>query len=724
MGKIINVANRLPVTINDSGIKKSSGGLVSALDGVGGEYDLQWIGWPGTSFKSAFRGREINKQLRREYGWIPIFLSEDDISKYYQGFSNSSLWPMLHYMSNYVHNDESWWSSYKRVNKYFAEAVAESCNDDDMVWIHDYHLMLVPQMLREMRPNVKSGFFLHTPFPSYEIFRCHPHRAELLEGVLGADLIGFHTFGYMRHFRSSVMRILGLESEIDSIMYNNRCCKIGVYPIGANTQSFVQEMKTDRYKQRYEHFAQIYKGKKIILGVERLDYTKGLPRRLEAIDRFLSEWNDKDNIVFIFIGIPSRGEVSEYQELREIVEQNVGRVNGRHGSLDNIPVHFIHQSVPFTDLCALYSLADVAMVTPLIDGMNLVAKEYVACKQAQAGVLLLSEFAGAAEELFKAVPVNPYDADGMCEALKMALSMDEEEKSKRMHGMYERVVEYDAQYWAKSFLNDLNGLNIKRDDSADILDAQTELKKRFSAASKIACFLDYDGTLREFVKDPKMASPTDEIMDLLNKIEKIPNIDTYIISGRGADNLDEWFTGRRFTLVAEHGYRFRKHDSNQWKLLSESFDLSWKKSVTEILEKQTGTTPGSFVEEKASAIVWHYRRSDPEFGKWKAQQLLYSLYEMVTNLPVEVHHGKKIVEVSSMQVSKGAAIERLVRDNDYDLIFCVGDDQTDETMFRVEDKRLISVKVGPGETRAQLRVKSPDHFRKVLSGALDSVNPQ
>ncbi len=718
MPQIINVSNRLPVTIGKK-IKKSSGGLVSAMDALKGKFDLKWIGWPGAAIKNPKRAREIEKELREVHGCIPVQLKRQEISDYYHGFSNSSLWPLLHYMSTYVRHNRKWWEEYRNVNKRFAAYAIEEAEKDDMVWIHDYHLMLMPQMVREKRKDIKIGFFLHTPFPSYEVFRCHPHRYELLEGLLGADLIGFHTFGYMRHFNSSVMRLLGVEAGMDIITYKNRHCHLGVFPIGINSGAFIKELASKKFRKKKEELAEIHKNKRIVLSVERLDYTKGVERRLLAIDKFLDNWVEKDNIVFIFISVPSRGEVPEYQELRDRIELLVGRINGKHSTVRNTPIHFIHKSVDFSELCALYSLADVAMVTPLIDGMNLVAKEYVACKKNAKGVLMLSEFAGAAEELFKAISVNPYDTDQVSDRLKQALTVPDEEKLDRMKGIYERVMDYDAEFWAKSFLRSLEktkGEHVEVMDSTDIV---PELIDKVKKRKKIACFLDYDGTLVEFKDDPKAVGPTKNHHAIYKKLNKHKKIDTYIISGRNMDILKKWFEGYDFTLIAEHGYRFKLPGSDEIYMLSETADLSWKPKVREILEHFAGSTPGSFVEEKISSLVWHYRRSDPEFGHFKAQQMMSNLYEILSNLPVEVHHGKKIIEVSSMQVNKGAAIETFTREKDYDLIICAGDDQTDESMFAIEKDELLSIKIGDGDTKADYRVKNPHQFRRFLKETIE-----
>src|SRR5688572_3812532 len=329
---LINVSNRLPVTVGEQ-IKKSSGGLVAALEGMGGErYALRCVGWPGGEIPDAARREEVERTLEREHGCTPVFLTKDEVEGHYEGFSNTSVWPLLHYMPTMFRYESQWWDHYQNVNRKFAEKILSVARDGDLVWVHDYQLMLLPAMLKWERPSLRVGFFLHTPFPSYEVFRYHPRREDLVQGLLGADQVGFHTFGYLRHFRSSVLRLLGIESEMTRIRHHGHTAHLGVYPIGINAPRFVQELDRPQYREKVEHFRDVYRGKRLILSVERLDYTKGLLRRLKAIDLFLGKITpeERDQIKFIFISIPSREGVDEYRALREDVEARVGRLNGRY----------------------------------------------------------------------------------------------------------------------------------------------------------------------------------------------------------------------------------------------------------------------------------------------------------------------------------------------------------------------------------------------------------
>src|SRR5438874_8536303 len=392
MPNIINVSNRLPVTVGEK-IEKSSGGLVAALEGVshdGGE--LKWIGWPGKAIAEPSERQRIEHTLQQEYGFSPVFLSEEEVGAFYEGFANSSLWPLLHYMPSKFRYEPGWWEAYRSANQKFADEVLSVAQPDDLVWVHDYQLMLLPAMLKEQMPQLRVGYFLHTPFPSYEIFKCHPRRTELAEGMLGADLIGFHTFGYMRHFRSAVLRLLGIESDMTRIRHGGHSSSIGVYPIGINAKKFEEQIRTPEHAQQFVRITHENQGKQLVLSVERMDYTKGIVQRLEAIDLYLRDHEDRDHIKFLFVSVPSREGVPEYQELVQEVEARIGKLNGKYATLHNSPIHFIHASIEFPELCALYAAADAAIVTPLRDGMNLVAKEYIACQSNDPGVLILSEF--------------------------------------------------------------------------------------------------------------------------------------------------------------------------------------------------------------------------------------------------------------------------------------------------------------------------------------------
>jgi trehalose 6-phosphate synthase/phosphatase len=710
---IINVANRLSVTIGEE-ITRSSGGLVAALEAVSEEdYRLHWIGWPGSEVPLE-RQAEVERVLREEYNASAIFMTADEAHGFYEGFSNSSLWPLLHYLPSYYRYEPQWWDDYRNINQRFADKVLQRASEQDIIWVHDYQLMLVPAMLKEAMPSLRVGFFLHTPFPSYEIFRYHPKRTELAAGLLGADQLGFHTFGYMRHFRSCVLRLLGIESEITRIRHHGHDTCLGIYPIGINSDRFRTEMQTPEFRSQLKASRAANEGKQVVLSVERMDYTKGILHRLSAIDLFLSQYERRDSIKFIFVSVPSREGVEQYQELRAEVEARVGRINGEYATVHNSPIHFIHGSVSFTELCALYALADVGLITPLRDGMNLVAKEYVACQQEKPGVLILSEFAGAAEELFNAIIVNPYDAKSVADSIVHALEMPEPERRSRMDPMRQRVMNFDARSWARSFIKDLVSRRQPR-SQAEIGEARDRLRAAVAAGQRVALFLDYDGTLREIERDPGAARPNQAVRHVLDPLATRQNVDVTIISGRTPEDLESFLGGYPFGLIAEHGANIRRPGHREWEHPHHNVGYTWKNELRKLLQIYTDSTPGSFIEDKRTSLVWHYRKADPEFGSWKARLLAGDLAVLTASEPLQIRHGRKIVEITATHINKGAAVQRVLEEKSYDLIVVAGDDQTDESMFRLDVPNLLTIHVGDGDTRARYQLPSPASFRHFLS---------
>jgi trehalose 6-phosphate synthase/phosphatase len=716
---LINVSNRLPVTVEADRITKSSGGLVAALEGLPeDQYQTRWIGWPGAAFPEESRRQEIASKLAEEYGCVAVFLGQEEATAFYEGFSNSSIWPLLHYLPNYLRYEPAWWEHYQNVNRTFAEKVLENVHEGDLVWVHDYQLMLLPAMLRAAAPDLRIGFFLHTPFPAYEIFRCHPRRRELVAGMLGANRIGFHAFGYLRHFCSTVQRLLGIETELTHIPTNGHTSALGVYPIGINAQKFEQTLDSKEFSERREEFRLAHEGKRLVVSVERMDYTKGILHRLEAIDNFLAGSDKTDAIRFVFVSVPSREGIEEYQQLLEEVESRVGQLNGKYATLLNSPIHFIHGSIQFVDLCALYALAEIALVTPLVDGMNLVAKEFVACQRENAGLLILSEFAGAAEELFNALLVNPYDSAAVAETLTGALALSPEEKRNRITPMRERVIRYDARHWARTFIDDLMSGpgRVAPPVESDIKEAREQCAQAFSAGKRIALFLDYDGTLREIELDPGAATPNAEVEALLDRLGQQPNLDVTIISGRSQESLEAFLGAHSFRLIAEHGAAIREPETKEWERLDRDISYAWKEELLPILRLYEQATPGSAIEEKRSSIVWHYRKADEEFGAWKANQLTEELSALTANHPIHVRHGKKMVEATAAENNKGAAVGRVLDHiGNYELALCAGDDLTDESMFELRRPGLLTLKVGLGATQARFRVSDPATFRQFLS---------
>jgi len=723
MSRLITVSNRLPVQLTAEGtLVRSGGGLASAMSALDHD-DQLWIGWPGQL--DASRQDEMAKRLRDEQGCVPVYLDDELFEPFYAGYANATLWPLLHYMTDRAKFEPDWFTAYRVANERFADIVEQEAREGDIVWVHDYQLMLLPAMLRERMPSLKIGYFLHVPFPSHEVFRVLPEREQLLDGLLGADLIGFHTFGYLRHFRSALLRGLEQESLPGSAVVGGRLVRMGVYPIGHNCAAFDDATASPKYAEHLRELKEEFDGRRLVLSVERLDYTKGIPQKLASIERFLADHPERrEDTVFLIIAVPSRQSVEEYQQLTEQVQLAVGEINGNYSTFSRQPVHFYHRGTDLVHLAALYALADVALVTPLIDGMNLVAKEFADCKGApgaRPGTLVLSEMAGAAQELAGAVLVNPYDTQGVSEAINAALSRSDEEAEHAMTPMRQRVRNVDAAAWARGFVRDLSKEQRAPYDPAARPD--DELLGQLASAKKIALILDYDGTLRSFTAKPEDAIPGDDTLAMLAALAAKPGVQLAVVSGRPEDFLEQHLGKLGVAMFAEHGFRYRKPGTKPvWEDTNPRADVTWPAAVLPILEMASSLTPGTHVEEKRSALVWHYRRADPEFGAWKAGELLGELTEVVANLPVEVNHGHKIVEVASQQVSKGAALDMLMQHHSPDLALACGDDRTDEKMFAQRDAypNLETIKVGPGETRAAWRVPDVAAMHAFLQRLLDA----
>jgi len=465
---VLVVSNRLPITIKRSSngtydFKVSSGGLVSALSGLKKSTSFLWFGWPGLEVPDAEEEFVVSK-LRDEYSAVPVFFSDELADRHYNGFSNSILWPLFHYHPGEMFFEESSWTAYVEANRLFATAIAAMVNDGDLIWVHDYHLMLLPAMLREeiggKKKNVKIGFFLHTPFPSSEIYRILPVRSEVLLGVLHSDLIGFHTFDYARHFLSSCSRILGLSTRPNAVDFQGKMVSVGTFPVGIDPDLFTECLARPSVQERIATLEKKFHGVKLIVGVDRLDYIKGVPQKLHAFEVFLTEhpeWIGK--VVLVQVAVPSRQDVEEYQNLRAVVNELVGRINGMFGTIEFMPIHFMHKSVNFEELTALYAVSDVCLVSSTRDGMNLVSYEYIASQQKRHGVMILSEFAGAAQSLNGSIICNPWNIQELAGAIHDAMTMPDDLRESNHQKLYKYVTKYTSQFWGDSFVGELKKIS-------------------------------------------------------------------------------------------------------------------------------------------------------------------------------------------------------------------------------------------------------------------------
>lgn len=724
--RIVIVSNRLPVSVikgpGKVRLSPSPGGLATGLSSVSKSYEGYWVGWPGVRSENltAQKKTEIARKLLTEWKSYPIFISRRHVDNYYLGFSNKTIWPLFHYFPLRTVYENRFWETYKQVNQLFCEQVVKVVRSTDTIWVHDYHLMLLPQLLREQLPQAKIGFFLHIPFPSFELFRLLPWREQILQGLLGADLIGFHTHDYVHHFLSSVCRLIGLEHTLGKLNVDNRLVKVDAFPLGIDYERYSQAPGQPRVRQEAGRIRQKIGDRKIIISIDRLDYTKGIVQRLEAFDLFLCENPEyRGRVTLIMVAVPSRTRVEDYVTLRNRLEQLVSRVNGEYGGFGYMPVWYLYRSLPFERLTALYHAADVALVTPLRDGMNLIAKEFVAAKTDGRGVLILSEMTGASSELGEALIVNANNKAEIVQAIKQALEMPEEEQARRNRLMQNRLSRYNVTRWAGDFLEALTQTkNIQKDLYVRKLSARAkkELITSYRKAKKRLFFLDYDGTLVSFADKPEKARPDNKIVQVIKGLSKNAKNEVVIISGRDKRTLTEWLGRLNVTMIAEHGAWIKQAGGN-WEC-SGHFRADWKETVRPIMELYADRTPRSLVEEKDFSLVWHCRRADPELAYIRTQELRDALVELTANLDVGVFEGSKILEVRPLGINKGRAAETWLEKKKWDFILAAGDDYTDEDMFAVMPDKAYSIKVGSGVSKARFSVSSTNDIRLILKRLL------
>ncbi len=722
--RLIIVSNRLPFTVLEKDgeliFKESAGGMVSGLKAYldstksSSSTEYMWIGWPGVDLDDKTKGKLISRALS-EFNAYPIFIPAKVMEKFYNGFCNKTVWPLFHYFPFLTMYDEDYWNHYKNVNEAFCNAVMEIVKPGDVVWIHDYHLMLLPKLLREKIPDIPIGFFLHIPFPSYEIFRLLPGkwRREMLEGILGADLIGFHTQDYTQYFLRCVLRILGYEHNMGKILLEDRVVKADTLPMGIDFKKFFNYVNSNDVLDEKEKLRKTLADFKLVFSIDRLDYTKGVINRLHGYEIFLEknpQWRKK--VVFVLIVVPSRTGVEQYQQMKKQIDELVGKINGRFGGIDWTPVLYRYRFLPFHSLIALYNISDIALITPLRDGMNLIAKEYVATKTDGTGVLILSEMAGASKELGEAIIINPNHKEEIAEALKDALEMPVQEQIRRNKIMQQRLQRYDVIGWANDFISKL--LSLKEEQkkfNAKLLDANAkeQLLKNFIKANKRLIFLDYDGTLIPFADHPEKAKPNEEVLKLINRLSEDAKNEVVLISGRDKTTLQRWFGMLNIALIAEHGVWIKEKNEN-WKL-TRPLSTEWKSQLLPILKMYADRIPGSFIEEKEFSIVWHYRKSDPELASVKAKELADDLVHFTANIDVQVLQGSKVIEVRNAGVNKGITAMHFISKATYDFILAIGDDWTDEDLFRVLPEKAYSIRVRMTSSHARFNLH--DHHEAI-----------
>lgn len=721
MSRVLIISNRLPISVekNHTGLKfkDSTGGLVTGVSSVfESQQESVWIGWPGIPLEDIEENeqQEILDQLSVK-GFHPVFLTQEQVDRHYYGFCNKTIWPLFHYFSLYAVYDADLWDAYREVNEAFYKALLEVYQPGDTVWVHDYHLFLLPELLRREFPEAAVGFFLHIPFPSFELFRNLPWRQEILQGLLGADLIGFHTHDYARHFSDSIRRLLGYDHTFGRVLVDNRLVKIDAFGMGIDYHYLADSIKKPEVESEINNIRKKVENQKVILSIDRLDYSKGIPQRLESYDMFLEANPEyKEKVVLILKIVASRTKIDEYMLLKKQVEELVGRINGKHGTINWMPVWYMYRFMPFSTMLALYGAADVCLITPLRDGMNLIAKEYVAASKNAQGVLVLSETAGAAQELGEALIVNPNNKEEVKNALEEALAMSEEEQKERNLEMQRRLERYNVMQWANTFLYSLAIIkNRQKELQAKALtsDIKHKIVDDYRQSKKALILLDYDGTLVPFSGRPVDAKPDRELVDLLLALSQKPDSEIVIISGRDKNTLDEWLGDFPIAFSAEHGM-WIKEKGEDWGIL-ETIEVDWKSEIYPVLELYVDRTPGSFIEEKEFSLAWHYRKVDLPLARARVRELNDELFHLVGNYELSILEGDRVLEIKSARVNKGRAVLHWVSGEE-DFILAFGDDQTDEDVFAVLPEKAYTIKVGQGASLARFNLRSYKEVRSLL----------
>lgn len=720
MAQVLIVSNRLPMSVKkvDGELEfyPSIGGLATGLSSYVKDRKSMWVGWPGIA------NEELNEQDKQiitsqlaKHNCYPVFLSKRQVDEFYNGYSNSVLWPVFHNLPLKQSPEyEVWWKAYRAVNNLFLDNVLSLTQSDSTIWVHDYQLLLLPELLRSEHAGGHIGFFMHIPFPDFKTFSKISNMKQLLKGMLGADLIGFHTTSYSENFIQSCQETgLGLAGQ-KQVILQARSVHVTNFPIGIDYEKYAQAGKLKAVKQAVKRYRRKYGRRKIIVAVDRLEPSKGLTERLKAYRDFLDANRQfLGKIIMVMVAAPSRMDIPAYRQLKTRLDKLSEEINKTYGTEHWQPVDFINESLPFEEVSALYQLADIAFIAPLRDGMNLVAKEYVASKRKK-GILILSQTAGASEELRDALLVDPKKPTTVIEALQQAMNMPRRELRGRLKNMQQQIAGNTIHTWAGSFVKTLQqpipGTRPRtRPLKGKVLE---NMIKDYRTSRERLILLDYDGTLIPFMEDFKATRPPKKIISLMQQLIANPANEVVIVSGRQAADLDAWFGELKLHLVGEHGAVVKKAGAKKWRTI-ENVDTEWKKMILPILEKYTALTPHAKIEIKPHSLVWHYRAA-PSYASQKNGVIIKKVLKpLLKKYGVQIFQGNKILEIKDPKVNKGHAVQRWLTP-EHDLILAIGDDYTDEDLFESLVDSAYTIKVGTGRTYAAYRLKTVDDVTALL----------
>lgn len=726
--RTIIISNRLPVRIEKHNGElqfiPSEGGLATGLGSIFKKGKNIWIGWPGYVPENDSEKAIISEKLA-EMSLVPIFLTKKQLKGFYEGFSNEILWPIFHYRLSYAVYDEGYWNSYKDVNDLFFKKVKEvGVNPKDEVWVHDYQLMLLPNLLREHNPELAISYFQHIPFPPDEVFRYIPWRDELLEGLLGADLIAFHTFTDAQHFRNACVNLMDLSFENHSLHVRGRDIFIEVFPMGIDFDKFSALSQKEVVQKKAEEIKESFDHKKLIISVDRLDYSKGITMRLRGYEKLLkTNPNLCGKVVLYMLVVPSRDTVDQYRQLLDEIDRLVGHINSVFGDNQWTPIAYFYTSIPIEDLCALYLAADICIVSSLRDGMNLVCKEYVATKaHSQDGVLILSELAGASKELSESLLINPSSISDITQALHLAIHMPIDERRNRMRKNAKVVQEFNIFHWIRIFFirfREIKAAQKKHTTRKINEKIKDTLLTAYSSAKKSLLLLDYDGTLVPLQKDASAAKPTSEVIALLKKLKQNSLSQVVIVSGRSYQELGTWLSTKADYLIAEHGI-WSTYPDGKWKSNMPP-SPTWKIPVRRIMSRYVYLTPGAHIEEKTHSLVWHYRSAELGHANLRIGELKERLRYLLVQYDLELLEGNKVIEVKPCGIDKGSASMEIVNNYQPDFILAIGDDVTDEDMFYQLPQESFTIKVGSEHSSARFYTENQASALELLKELAEKI---
>lgn len=711
------VSNRLPWSwVRDAhgaaGLARSPGGLVSAMLPVHQAGDAWWVGHGGYPADLPDRAGLLERERL-----LDVDVPAADHAAYYNGAANDCLWPVFHYFPAIARFDQACWDAYRRVNRRFADALLERVAPGDLVWVHDYQLMLLPAMLRDAQPDLRIGYFHHIPFPASEVFKLLPWREEIAEGLLGADLVGFHTLEYARHFASVSGRLLGLEVRGEDIHHGDRIVRAGAFPLGIDIDGIRAAMQAEAHHAALAALERTFAGRHLVLGVDRLDYTKGIRERLEAFAAFLRRHPAaRNDTVLLLLCVPSRTEIGSYARLRQEIEQLVSRINGELGSTANQPVHYLFQSRDLPELTALYRRADVCLVTPLRDGLNLVSKEYCAARDDLGGMLIISEFAGASEELGEALVVNPFDIDGVADAIHQALTMEARERKMRMIALRRRVLEADNRAWAAQFIGTLDAVAAtNRTHASRRLEHATEaaaFNHRLDEAASILAVIDGNA----FTSRHARREERDRLIAGL-RARFSDRIRILIVAGAEVDEEqgqpDLW-------TALEHGAALRSPAGEVTTVPASLADLGpHRTEILRILAELERKVPRSRTIVGRAAITWTMGRTSSDMAKVllnETHHAISAILERSAWFCARIRRGLAVRSGTAGPTQATANLLEQLPEAGSILLLTIGDRFTDETLYDLHTDRNVSVAIATPVTAADYLVPDAATLLEVLAG--------